>query len=68
VNPTAIRDAKVLTKLGIEYTPLSPSGAFRVRQNVSIWLDSGKPMVISQSADPMSDRRLIVEVTATIIR
>jgi hypothetical protein len=72
VNPTLIRDAKVHTKLGIEYTPLPTAGpnggAFRVRQNVSIWLESGKPMVISQSSDPASDRRLIVEVTATIIR
>ena len=75
-NPTSIRDNKVLTKLGIEYSPETPKGptgsalmpALTVRQNVSVWLDSGKPMVISQSADPMSDRKLIVEVTATIMR
>jgi len=39
-----------------------------VRQNVSVWLESGKPMVISESADPLSDRRLTVEVTATILK
>ena len=76
VTPANIRDMKVLTKLGIQYTPQRPAVApgavqapmFGVRQNVSVWLESGKPMVISQSADPLSDRRLIVEVTATIIR
>jgi hypothetical protein len=76
VNPSAIRDDKVLTKLGIEYTPQVPPVApgtpplptLTVRQNVNVWLESGKPMVISESADPRSDRRLTVEVTATIIR
>ena len=76
VTPTNIRDMKVLTKLGIQYTPPRPAVApgavqaqnFGVRQNVSVWLESGKPMVISESADPLSDRRLTVEVTATILK
>lgn len=75
VSPTSIRETKVHTRLGIEYTPQTPANPagpplskLSVRQNVAVWLESGKPMVISQSADPMSDRRLTVEVTATIIR
>ena len=76
VTPTNIRDMKVLTKLAIEYTPQRPAVApgsvqapmLYVRQNVSVWLESGKPMVISESADPLSDRRLTVEVTATILK
>ena len=69
-NPTSIRDGRVLTKLGIEYTPQTPAqmSKLSVRQNISVWLESGKPMVISQSADPLSDRRLTVEVTATILK
>jgi len=69
-NPTNIRDGRVLTKLGIEYTPQTPAqmSKLSVRQNISVWLESGKPMVISQSADPLSDRRLTVEVTATILK
>ena len=69
-NPTNIRDGRVLTKLGIEYTPQTPAqmSKMSVRQNISVWLESGKPMVISQSADPLSDRRLTVEVTATILK
>jgi hypothetical protein len=39
-----------------------------VRQAIHVWLDSGKSMVVSQAADPRSDRRLTVEVTATVLR
>jgi hypothetical protein len=31
-------------------------------------LESGKPIVISQAADPTSDRRIGVEVRATILK
>jgi len=69
-SPRNIRDGRVLTKLGIEYSPQTPPrmSKLTVRQNISVWLESGKPMVISQSADPLSDRRLTVEVTATILK
>jgi hypothetical protein len=75
VNPTGLRDTKVRTKIGIEYTPVmpeTPSGpapvALAIRQAVHVWLESGKPMLVSQSADPASNRRLTVEVTATILK
>jgi hypothetical protein len=31
-------------------------------------LTDGKPLLISQSADPKGDRRVTVEVTATIVK
>jgi hypothetical protein len=31
-------------------------------------MESGKPTVISEATDPISDRRIIVEVTATILK
>jgi hypothetical protein len=31
-------------------------------------LDSGRPMVVAEAADPVSDRRVTVEVKATILR
>jgi hypothetical protein len=75
VNPTALNGSKVRTKIGIEYTP-PPGGETTgatampliVRQAIHVWLDSGKSMVVSQAADPRSDRRLTVEVTATVLR
>ena len=35
---------------------------------VPLNLESGKPLVISQGTDPIGDRRVTVEVTATILK
>ena len=37
-------------------------------QSVTVLLDSGKPLTITQSADPTGDRRVTVEVKAIILR
>ena len=70
VTPTRLLDERVRTKIGIEYTPQSGQGAglLNLRQTVNVWLESGTPMVVSQAADPLSDRRLTVEVTATVLK
>jgi hypothetical protein len=76
VTPTGLLDGKVQTKIGIEYTAQSPGSSQRaggvppveVRQTVNVWLESGTPMVISHAADPLSDRRVTVEVTATVLK
>ena len=39
-----------------------------IRENLGLVLDSGKPLVVAQSADPVSDRRVTVEVLATILK
>ena len=39
-----------------------------IKQNLVLVLESGKSLVISQATDPISDRRVTVEVTATILR
>ena len=39
-----------------------------VRQNLRIVLESGKPLVVSQAADPVGDRKVTIEVTATILK
>jgi hypothetical protein len=67
---------RVVVNLGLEYLPRSAGGqeemeagmaSFSERLNGLI-LESGKPMVISQAADPTSDRKVTVEVTATILK
>jgi hypothetical protein len=35
---------------------------------VTLILESGKPMVAAQSADPIGDRQVTVEVRATVLR
>lgn len=72
VMPSGIRDGRVHTYIGLEYVPQSPGAAgpppLSVRQTLHVWLDSGKPMIVSQATDPNSDRRLEVTVTATILK
>ena len=42
-----------------------PSG---VNQSQTVVLQSGKPLIISQAADPVSDRKVVVEVKATVLK
>jgi hypothetical protein len=39
-----------------------------LHDSVSLILENGKPMIAAQSADPISDRQVTVEVKATILR
>ena len=39
-----------------------------VRLQQALVLENGKPLVVSQSTDPMTDRKFTVEVKATVIR
>lgn len=73
VMPRTLLNGRVWTRISVEYRPESPAEAsgpppFYVRQTLNVWLESGKPIIISEAADPISDRRLSVEVTATILR
>ena len=39
-----------------------------MNQSVTVVLESGKPLIITQAADPTGDRKVTVEVRATILR
>ena len=39
-----------------------------VNQSQTVVLQSGKPLIISQAADPTTDRKVIVEVKATVLK
>jgi hypothetical protein len=68
------RDGKVRVDLTIEYRPTAAesdteqSTTPTISENVSVLLEDGKALVISQSADPATDRKVKVEVKATILR
>jgi hypothetical protein len=78
VMPTILPNGRVRVTLGLEYSlPVLPeepaaSGPRLVRtgiqENISVNLDDGKPLVVAQSADPVSDRQVTVEVRATILK
>jgi hypothetical protein len=66
---------KISLSLGLEYFPKSAGGQEEMEagmasfsERLALILESGKPMVVSQAADPTSDRKISVEVTATILK
>lgn len=42
-----------------------PSG---INQSQTVILQSGKPLIVSQAADPVSDRKVVIEVKATVLK
>lgn len=69
---------KVQLMFGLEYSPKTGSGgnasdapepsSSSLSQRITLNLESGKPLLVSQAADPASDRKITVEVTATIVK
>jgi len=47
--------------------PREPGGS-SLNQRVSVVLEPGKPLVLSQAADPISDRKITVEIRAAILK
>ena len=39
-----------------------------INQSQTVILQSGKPLIVAQAADPVSDRKVIVEVKATVLK
>jgi hypothetical protein len=69
---TIYEDGKIRAFIVIDYQPYQPASATRaepavVRANSVSVFESGKKMMLLQAADPMSDRRTTIEVTATVL-
>ncbi len=74
-QPHILPAGTIRMALGLEYMPaVSSSGVegtrtlSRLNEQVSVVMESGTPLVISQAADPTSDRKVTVQVTATIVK
>jgi len=73
-QPTIYEDGRIRALVVIEYQPYVPAAMARtpepavVRANSMIVFENGKKMMLLQAADPMSDRRTTIEVTATVVR
>jgi len=67
---------RISLNFGLEYLPTArltaqeegEPGLTSWNERLSVILESGKPMIVSQAADPTSDRKITVEVTATILK
>lgn len=74
-RPFVSMDGPIQLEITLVYSPSTadvrdtiksrPTG---LNQSLTVILQSGKPLVISQAADPVSDRKVVVEVKATTLK
>lgn len=73
-TPTIVKDGLIRIMLGLEYFPrpgdgpAASDGQGSLNQRLTLLVESGKSMIVSQASDPTSDRKMIVELTATILK
>jgi hypothetical protein len=72
-RPTVLEGDRILLELTVEYTPFRESGQVTQRptvlnESLSVILQSGKPVTVSQAADPVTDRKMSVDVRASIVK
>jgi hypothetical protein len=71
VRPQIIREGRVRLLVSLEFTPQeAPDRPPQppISESIVALVDDGKSFVLSQSADPGSDRKVRLEVKATILR
>jgi hypothetical protein len=72
VTPETLANSRVRVRLGLEYRPGSmesdKGSPLHINERVSFVLEDGKPLVVSQTPDPASDRTVKVELKATILK
>lgn len=73
--PQVLPSGVIRISVGLEYMPSIASEGTegnrtlsRLNEQVTVFLESGKPVVISQAADPTSDRKVTAQVTATVVK
>jgi hypothetical protein len=71
--PEVLDNDRIQLSLTIEYLPVLPEAASQRRpavlnETLTVILQSGKPMLVSQAADPVTDRKMTVEVKATLLK
>ena len=70
IKPTRFPDGSIRASIVVEYQPYvagSKTQAGLIKVNVEALLQNGKRTVLSETADPTSDRRTTIEVTATVV-
>ena len=73
-SPTILPSGKIRVRVTLQYVAGQAQSTSEsrvrtdIRQTLVLILDSGKPLVISEASDPVADRRVTVEVTATILK
>ncbi len=73
VQPTILQSGAIRLRLGLEYNPRNmttdaPTEWSSLNEQITVIVDPGKPLVISQAADPASDRKITVEIRAALLK
>jgi hypothetical protein len=75
IRPRVEKDGRISLNLTFNYVPeLAGDPAPGVNrppdlnETMEVFLVDGKPLLVSQSADPKGDRKVTVEVTATVVK
>lgn len=72
-RPQILQSGAIRLTLGLEYNPRtlgndSPTEWSSLNEQIGVVLQPGKPLVVSQAADPASDRKISVEVLASVLK
>jgi hypothetical protein len=70
IRPTILDNGAVSVAIVIEYQPMSPGTVAvpaMVKARIDVLLPNGRKTLISETADPTSDRTTTLEVTATVL-
>jgi hypothetical protein len=76
-RPFVSIDGPVQLDLTVVYAPALATGMpkepgkmqpVKINQGLTVVLQSGKPLIVSQAADPVSDRKVVIEVKATVMK
>jgi hypothetical protein len=71
-RPVVTKDGRIQLDITLGYNPdpaatAGPGPGF-ITESLTLLVPDARPTAISQSADPTSDRKVTVEVTATIVK
>jgi hypothetical protein len=73
--PVILKDGLMRLDVTLEYVPKpgsdnasSGEGRGSLNERLSLLVESGKPLIVSQASDPTSDRKISIELTATILK
>ena len=72
-SPTIVQNGAIRLRFSMEYNPRmmsndAPTESSSLNEQLTVILDAGKPMVVSQAPDPASDRKIAVEIRTTVLR
>src|SRR4029453_3293530 len=73
-RPEILDNDRLVVEMTIEYRPLAPEGTVPpkppppLNAQLTVILKNSKPLLVSQAADPATDRKMTVEVRASILK